>query len=369
MTGFTNNGGNDNNQPFPGKIAVITDHPSVNVDDFHSADRLLSKYGAEKVVHVTWSEDFIAERNKMIEIAAKLAEDKDIKILIINQAVEGTNAAVDKFREIRNDGVFVIYCNTNEIPSQAVSRANLVISLNETGMGSAMVKQARKQGAKVFVHYSFPRHMALAPLAKRRDMMRETCTAAGLVFADVTTPDPTGDSGIAGIRQFILEDLPKQVAQYGEDTAFFSTNCQAQATLIKAIIEHHAIYPQPCCPSPLHGFPEALGIKAEEGLTDLNYVISEACRISEEKNMTDRLSTWPVSSAMMFTCAGAEYAIKWIKGEVPRKNIDNYALMGCMNSYIVEVVGEASSVYMTSYSENGVTYENYKWILMSYLDL
>jgi hypothetical protein len=104
-------------------------------------------------------------------------------------------------------------------------------------------------------------------------------------------------------------------------------------------------------------------------MTDLGCLISEASRIAEEKNMTDRLSTWPVSGSMMFTNAGAEYAIKWIKGEAPKTGIDNKMLLDCMNSYIIDVVGEESNIFLDSYSEDGITYGNFKQILMGYLDL
>jgi len=128
-------------------------------------------------------------------------------------------------------------------------------------MGVSIPKQAAKQGAKVFVHYSFPRHMSIVLLAARRDLMKQTCEEIGIEFVDATAPDPTGDAGLSGAQQFILEDVPKMVEKYGKDTAFFSTNCAMQIPLIKAAYEEGAIYPQPCCPSPYHGFPAALGAK------------------------------------------------------------------------------------------------------------
>ena len=353
--------------PFPGKIAVVTNHPSINEDDFHSADRLLAKYGDEKIIHATVPEDFIAEQNKMIYTIVSLAADSDVKALIINQAVEGSNAAVDKLRKIRND-LFIIYCNTNEKFSEAIPRADLILSLNEVGMGSVMVKQAKKQGAKVFVHYSFPRHMSKLALFSCREKIKEECLREGLLFVEAAAPDPTGVAGISGAQQFILADVPKLVAKYGEDTAFFSTCCGHQIPLIKAVVDSHAIYPQPCCPSPFHGFPEALGIKTSGGSSDLNHVIGEACRIAAEKNMTDRLSTWPVSASMMFTNAGAEYAIKRINHEVPETGIDSTVLEACMDAFIEEVVGEASIIYMSSFSEGSIIHDNYKLIYMSYLD-
>jgi len=84
--------------------------------------------------------------------------------------------------------------------------------------------------------------------------------------------------------------------------------------------------------------------------------------------MTDRLSTWSVSASTMFVNAGAEYAIKRISGKIPANRIDDRVLEDCMYSYIREVVGEGVEVTMTSYSENGVIHENFKLVLMSYLD-
>ena len=135
---------------FPGKIAVITSPPSVNYDGFHSADQLITKYGAGKIIKATWPEDYIAGKNKMIVTAAALAEDGEIKAVIINHAVPGTADAVDKLREIRND-IFIVYCVVYEPVHETARRANLLFEPNELAMGSAMVKQAKKQGAKTFV--------------------------------------------------------------------------------------------------------------------------------------------------------------------------------------------------------------------------
>jgi len=366
LSDYSNEEKTINKDLFPGKIAIVTDHVAVNDDDFHSSDRLIEKYGSDKVIHVTWPEKFMSEQEKMMEVTSTLAEDREIKILIINQAVPGTNAAIDLFKKTRND-VFIVYVGfIHEI--EVYKRANLLLSPNQLDMGPAMVKQAKKQGAKAFVHYSFPRHMAQPIVSSRQKLIQKVCEAEGVEFVDATAPDPTGEAGHEGATRFILEDVPKLVAIHGEDTAFFCTNCFIQAPLIKAVVDCHAIYTQPCCPSPFHGFPEALGITSDKGKIDLNYLISEACRIAEEKNMTDRLSTWPVSASIMFTSAGAEYAIKWLNGEVPKNRIDDRVLLECMNEYIKEIVGEGVEVEMTSYSENGETCENFKLLLMSYLD-
>jgi len=349
---------------FPGKIAVITNTVSQNEEEFRSAEQLVEKYGANKIVFVTWPDNFMAEQEQMVTTVARLAADKDIKALIINQAVPGTNAAVDKLKETRDD-VFVVYCSPQENPPDVSVRANLTLMPDELGMGPVMVRQAKSQGAKNFVHYSFPRHMSQVLLSGRRDLIRQTCVEEGIQFVDATAPDPTSDAGVTGAQQFILEDVPKMVTRYGDDTAFFSTNCAMQIPLIKAVVDNHAIYPQPCCPSPFHGFPSALGIEAR-GL-DIKYMVDETRKIAADADMLGRLSTWPIPGSMMYTVAGAEYAIRWIKGEVPQTGIDNDALRECMSDYIKEISGDDLDVEMIAYAEGDQVYDNFKLLLVDYL--
>jgi len=353
---------------FPGKIAVITSPFLTSEDDYYSPNSLLAKYGPDKIIHVTWPVNFLDRQERMIDIVTGLSADMEIRAMIFNQAVPGCNAAVNKLRERRND-IFIVYCSGHEAANVSYSHANLHLEPNALDMGSEMAMQARKQGAKVFVHYSFPRHMIQPSLSGRRDLVKETCAAEGIQFIDTEIPDPVEEAGLSAARQFIIDDVPRMVAKYGEDTAFFCTNCHLQADLIRAIVASRAIYPQPCCPSPYHGFPQAFGIETGDGLADLNALINEISSIAAEKNMTDRLSTWPVSASMMIANAGAEYAIKWIRGEVPRNRLDDRALEDCMNSYVRGVVGEGVEVTMISYSENGKVYDNIKLVLMSYLDL
>ena len=359
---------NDGNLMFPGKIAVITSDPVINEDDYHSVDYLVAKYGTNKILHLIWPMiNFMPDQKQIISIIAELAADREIKALIFNQTLPGGNAAVDKLKESRDD-IFIVFCHIHESVAESVMRANLLLRANELAVGPAMVKQAKKQGAKVFVHYTFPRHMAMLILARRRNLIKETCTVEGIHFVDADVPDPTGEIGLTVAQEYIFADVSRMVDKHGKDTAFFCTNCSLQTPLIKAVVENHAIYPQQCCPSPYHGFPEALGIDLDKSHSDLHYLLHEASSIAAQKNMTDRLSTWPVSASMMSVTAGAEYAIRWINGQVPKTGIDDDVLKNCMNAYIESSIGEEGCVFMNSYSEEEVTYHNYKQILMSYLD-
>ncbi len=229
-------------------------------------------------------------------------------------------------------------------------------------MGRTMMEQAAKQGAEVFVHYSFPRHMSYALLSARRDLLKENAEALGIEFVDATALDPTGDAGLSGAQQFILEDTPRMIEKYGKDTAFFSTNCGLQIPLIKSVYEGGAIYPQPCCPSPYHGFPSALGIEIpEDKQGDIDFVVEEIKLKMVDKDMTGRMSTWPVPTSMMFIEAGADYCKAWIDGEFEEKlNLDK------VKSYFNAYAGV--NIEVNPLVEDGVEYPNYLMVLQGYLD-
>ena len=345
-----------------GKIAIVTNTLSQNEEEYRSAQEMVARYGKDQIIHELWPDNFMAEQEQMVTIVAKIAADPEVKALIINQAVPGTNAAIDKLLESRDD-MFIVYSTPQENPPDVATRADLILMPDELKMGDNIPVQAQKLGAKTLVHYSFPRHMAQVLLSARRELMRAKCEEIGLEFVDATAPDPTGDQGVTGAQLFILEDIPKKVQQYGKDTAFFSTNCSMQVPLIQAAVETGAIYPQPCCPSPYHGFPTALGIESGDySGNSLQNVIDETTRILEEKGVLGRFSTWPVPVAMMNTIASAEYAVKWMNGEVGDE-LDMEVLEQCMADYAGVAV--VTSAYA---EEDGAKeYPNYRLIIMDFL--
>ena len=355
--------------PFPGKIAIVTDATNQSAEETYAAMQMIDKYGADKILHYTWPDNFMEGQAQMNDTMAEIAANRDVKAVLINQAVFGTNRAVDRLRGIRKD-IFVVYCQPTDNVQDVAARADLVLLQNHMDAGPAIAAQAKAQGAKVLVHYSFPRHMSMHLLAYRRDRMRETFEESGLKFVDAMAPDPTSNVGLAGAQHFILEDVPKKIAEYGTDTAFYSTNCGMQAPLIRAVVDNRGIYPQPCCPTPFHGFPEALGIEISdgyEGYKDLSYVISETKRTTAERGLTGRLSTWPVPVASLFTQAATEYIVKWLNSEVPDVDIDKAQLLKACEDYVQTATGIAGSVDLRQYHENGITYNNVYTLLLGYL--
>jgi hypothetical protein len=325
---------------FPGKIAIITNADIQNPEEYYSAAEVVKKYGADKIIHKTWPIKFPEEGEQMIRLVQQIAADPEVKALIINQAVLNSMAAVDKLLETRGD-IFTVAIYPTENPPDLARRYNLILSTDEVAMGFAMPAQAKKMGAKTFMHLSFPRHMSYEMIAARYKILQEECAKLGLDFVTYTVPDPISDIGMYGAQQVMLEEVPKLVAHYGKDTAFFCTNCGLQAQLIKGVVDNGGIYVQPCCPSPFHGFPAALGLTNEGqsvfdkyGTKDTaDIVVANITEKLRAKNMLGRVSTWPVPVAMMGTAAATEYAIKWINGEVPKNGIDHAILKKCLADY------------------------------------
>jgi hypothetical protein len=362
-------------EAFPGKIAIITNDVTQNEEEYRSATQLVAKYGEDKVVHKIWPVKFPEEGEQMIRIVQQIAADPDVHALIINQAVQNTMAAVDKLLETRDD-VFLAACQPTENPPDIAKRFNLILNTDEVMMGYTMPEQAKKLGAKTFVHLSFPRHMSYALISARYGILKSECEKLGLNFVTYTVPDPTGDIGMAGAQQVMLEEIPKLVAEYGEDTAFFCTNCGLQIPLIKAAVDAHAIYVQPCCPSPFHGFPLALGLMSEgdsvfdvAGTQDtIKVIVDRTTDKLREKNMLGRVSTWPVPVAMTATVGAAEYAIKWINNEVPKEGIDMATLDQCLSAYAgVSVTTRTLGTQEADLDVSDIPFDNWAFVLLDYL--
>ena len=184
------------------------------------------------------------------------------------------------------------------------SKADIMFETNNLERGNTIVQLAKDMGATHFLHYSFPRHMSMELLATRRTMMEEKCKELGIEFVFVTAPDPMGPDGIPGAQRFILEDVPRQVAQYGKDICVFSTNCGMQEPLIKAALQEGAIFAEQCCPSPTHGYPNALGLDVEGIAGDIPKILEAIEAKIVEDGGAGRFASWPVPINMVFLRAG-----------------------------------------------------------------
>ena len=347
------------------KIGIITGTASQGDEEITQANKMKEKYG-DMIVTSTYPDNFDKETETVISNAVAMASDPDVKAIVWCQAIPGTSAAIDKVRETRPDMIFIAG-TPGEDPGVIDPKADIVLQVDEPGCGITIPPQAAKQGAKTMIHYSFPRHMSYALIVARHENLKKYCAENGIELVDVTAPDPTGDSGITGAQQFILEDVPRQIEKYGKDTVFFTTNCGMQEPLIRKVFEEGAIYTLQCCPSPFHAFPAALNIDMSGHEAVVSYMMEQLQAKTNEAGMQGRVSTWGVPCNMLFISAGVEYAKKVLEGKTNGVVLDDAVLRETIQECANEFT-EGMEMTLVNHEENGAAVKNHYLVTADFVN-
>ncbi len=343
------------------KIAILTGTTSQGEEEFRAAERA-QKADPEHIITDTYPDNFMAESETTISKLVAFASDPDVKAIVMCQAVPGAKPAFDKIRAMGRDDMLLIAGVPQEDPAVITAAADFVLYTDEPKQGDTIMETCAKWGVEVFVHYSFPRHLAMETIAARKALLEENAAALGIEYVEATAPDPTGDAGVAGAQQFILEDVPAKLKEYeGKKVAFFTTNCAMQEPLQAAILDQpNAYYPQPCCPSPYHAFPASLGLEIQAGGDDTE-ALKAIAAVLKEHNALGRYSTWPSPVNMSIIDVSVEYAKKWIAGEITSKN-DGAAIAAMFEE-------KAPGAIVSNYTNaDGQTFDNYYTVLLGAVD-
>ena len=344
------------------KIAILTGTVSQGEEEFRAAEKAVATYGAEHIITATYPDNFMSEMETTVSQIVQFASDPDVKAIVMCQAVPGAKAGFDKVREMGRDDILLIAGTPQEDPAVISAAADIVLYADEIGQGDTIMETCAKWDIDVFIHYSFPRHMAMELIVGRHKLLQKNADALGIEFVDVTAPDPTAEAGLSASQQFILEDVPQQLAKYeGKKVAFFTTNCGMQPSLQAACLdEPNAYYPSPCCPSPYHAFPATLGLELAIGGDDQEALHQIALKLKEH-NAVDRFSTWASPVAMTIIAVGVEYAKEYAEGNISSRN-DATILRDMFNS---KVQGATIKNYT---NDEGTTFDNYYTILLAPVD-
>ncbi len=356
-------GGNDSNtgteENSNWKVAILTGTVSQGEEEFRAAEKAVAQYGEEHIVTATYPDNFMSEMETTVSQLVSFASDPDVKAIVMCQAVPGAKAGFDKIREMGRDDILLIAGTPQEDPAVISAAADIVMYADEAAQGDTIMDTCKEWGIDVLIHYSFPRHMAMELIVARHELLQANAEKYGIELVDVTAPDPTAEAGLSASQQFILEDVPQQLAKYeGKKVAFFTTNCGMQPSLQQACLdEPNAYYPQPCCPSPYHGFPATLGLELQIGGDDEEALKQIAAKL-QEHDAVGRFSTWPSPVAMTIIEIGVEYSKAYIDGTITDRN-DSDAIVKMFNE-------KADGAKVNNYTDvNGTTYDNYYTVLLA----
>ena len=347
------------------KIAILTGTTTQGEEEFRAAEKLKAEY-PDVVVTDTYPDNFSSEVETTIGKILQFAADPAVKAIIAVQSVQGTTAAYTQIKnELGRDDILLIAGVPAEDPSDIAGAADIVLGVDEINGGYQIVETLKEWGCDVLVHYSFARHMSYETIVARYNILVEECEDAGieLVFRDA--PDPTGDAGMTGAQQFILEDVPLVMQEYaGKKVGFFTTNCGMQEPLQAAVLtQENAYYPLPCCPSPFHGFPASPSLAvAPEDYGNIDAYLEKAAGVLAQNNALGRFSTWSVPVNMSMIYGGFEYAKNYLDGAFAEKT-DAAALKSALD------VASGSSATLSTYVDgNGKEVSNYFMLLFDNID-
>ncbi|MGE0074736.1 MAG: DUF3798 domain-containing protein [Sphaerochaetaceae bacterium] len=314
-------GGKETVAPAAGQkfhIGVVTGTVSQSEDDLRGAERMIKEYGSVAdggmIQHLTYPDNFMDEAETTISVISGLADDPLMKAIIVNQAIPGTTEAFRRVKEKRPD-ILCLAGEAHEDPGVIQSAADLAVNNDFVARGYLIIKTAHDLGCDTFVHISFPRHMSYETMSRRVAIMRATCEELGMKFVLETAPDPTSDVGMAGAQQYILEKVPAWVQQYGKNAAYFCTNDAHTEPLLKQLMAYGGYFIEADLPSPLMGYPGALGLDLSAQQGDSAAILKAVEEAVVTKGGAGRFGTWAFSYGIATTSGLVEHAINVVKGE------------------------------------------------------
>ena len=305
-------------------IGIVTGSVSQSEDDRRGAEAFQAMYGEDMVKLAIYPDNFTEELETTIQTIVNLSADPEMKAIIVNQAVPGTAEAFRQIKERRPDIICIAGESHEDLP-EIGSAADLVCNNDFVARGYLMIRTAHELGCDTFVHISFPRHMSYETMSRRVAIMQEACKEFGMTFVLETAPDPTTDVGVPGAQAYILEHAPEWIEKYGVNSAYFCTNDAHTEPLLKQLLAYGGYFIEADLPSPLMGYPGALGLDLTDAGGDFEKILAAVEAAVVEKGGAGRFGTWAYSYGYTVSAGLAQHAYNVIKGESELCDIDDIA--------------------------------------------
>ncbi|SEK34637.1 Protein of unknown function [Butyrivibrio sp. ob235] len=324
-------------------IGIVTGSVSQSEDDRRGAEAFQAKYGEDRVILATYPDNFTEELETTIQTIVNLSDDADMKAIIVNQAIPGTTEAFRQIKERRPDIICIAGESHEDLP-EIGSAADLVCNNDFVARGYLIIRTAHELGCDTFVHISFPRHLSYETMSRRVAIMKAACEEFGMEFVMESAPDPTTDVGVPGAQAYIAEHVPEWVEKYGQNSAYFCTNDAHTEPLLRGLLENGGYFIEADLPSPLMGYPGALGLDLTEEAGDFEKILAKVESAVVEKGGAGRFGTWAYSYGYTVSAGLAQHAMNVIDGKSELTNIDD--------------ISKAYEVFSPGAAWNGSNYTN-----------
>ena len=303
-------------------IGIVTGSVSQSEDDRRGAEAFQKKYGEDRVILATYPDNFTEELETTIQTIVNLSDDPEMKAIIVNQAIPGTTEAFRQIKERRPD-ILCLAGESHEDLPEIGSAADLVCNNDFVARGYLIIRTAHELGCDTFVHISFPRHLSYETMSRRVAIMKAACEEFGMKFVMESAPDPTTDVGVPGAQAYIAEHVPEWVEKYGKNSAYFCTNDAHTEPLLRGLLENGGYFIEADLPSPLMGYPGALGLDLTEEAGDFTKILSKVESAVVEKGGAGRFGTWAYSYGYTVSAGLSQHAMNVIDGKSELTDIDD----------------------------------------------
>ena len=296
------------------RIGIVTGSYAQSEDDRRGAEAFQQKYGADKVTLAIYPDNFTEEMDTTVRTVVNLADDPKIKVIIVNQAVEGTAEAFREVKKKRPD-VLCIAGEAFEDFEDIKGAADLVVNNDFVSRGYLIIRSAHELGCDTFVHISFPRHLSYETYSRRVNIMKAACDEFGMKFVMEEAPDPTTEVGVPGAQAYVTEHVPEWVKKYGQNSAYFCTNDAHTEPLIKGLLENGGYFIEADLPSPIMGYPGALDLDLTGYNGDFEKITKEVEDAVVAGGGAGRFGTWTSSCGFTNSAGLAEHARNVLLGK------------------------------------------------------
>lgn len=337
------------------KVAILVAPEAQFPEDYKAAKELEEKY-PNSIVIKEYKDSRILEGGDpgIITLSKELAGNSDIGAIVYARATQYTRNAAYKAKEI-NPEIVTICIEPEDDIDELSQLTDLIFCVDWAKAAEDIVAQAKAQGAKYFVAFSFSRHISQNALIRGEiDAIKTACEAQGITYLYESCVD-ANSAGISGVQNYINEAVARLFMNKkidGKDIALFSTDSAVQSTLIEQANAKGLIYVCPSFPTAYNGLGEVYEIAKPEKISDVAAYIENAKAVVEsDVSGTGRLSIYKTPLASILLEAAVHSAFDILGGTMTAGNMADKATVRALvaansDDFTISAYNEKANVYM-----------------------
>lgn len=310
-------GGIGNKEPAL-KIAILTSPESQTPEEYRRAAEIAQEYKYAEIFTCADSRVASSGVSDVYTKAVALAEDKSVGAIIFARANRYTKAAAEAAKA-KNPKLLIVCTAPEEDVEKLGTVADMVLTVDTQRDAAMMVEHAKEQGAQVFIFYSPGRHQSTLSVREAREAAEVKCAELGMEYKFVNCYDTLQSLGLNGAKQFIREDISRQMKNYdGKKLAVFSTEQTVQPKLVELALEKGFILAGTGFPSPYEGYASALNINLGKNWDSKGKLLREIkSSLKDRGAQKGQFVVWNELTGVSMLNSAFEYARSVLCGDTP----------------------------------------------------